>query len=81
MKKKIIFYRFKGVFFWTKSIPEKWGARLSEISPYERILLKYQNLFIWMLILQPNRITTLIKCKKTFDEMRNTRNELLTSIW
>ena len=34
-----------------------------------------------MLILQPNRITTLIKCKKTFDEMRNKRNELLTNIW
>ena len=36
----------KGVFIWRKNIPAKQGPRLSEISPYKRILLKNRNLVI-----------------------------------
>ena len=36
----------KGVFIWGKNIPPKWEPQLNEISPYKKILLKNQNLFI-----------------------------------
>ena len=49
------------MFIWRQNMPAKWGPRLGEISPYERILLKNQNLFTWKLILPPHRDHTFIK--------------------
>ena len=39
--------QIKGVFIWKKNTSTKWGPQLSEISPYKKIQLKNQNLFIW----------------------------------
>ena len=50
----------KGCLYREKKHPGKVRPRLSEISPYKKILMKNQNLFIWRKILPPNRDTTFI---------------------
>ena len=47
----------------------RWGPRLSEISPYERVLLKNQNLFIRKQILPPNKDPTFLKPGSRFGKM------------